>query len=56
MNTGDAVEVLRPLCKEYDAAQDMPTRIAIGDKLDAVGAQLSEGQLKQVTKLLQQGR
>lgn len=52
MNTGEIVEVLRPLCKEYDATHDMSIRIIIGDKLDAIGGKLSEGQLKQVIRML----
>ena len=55
MNTGEAVEALRPLCRAYDAAPDMETRIALGDRLDAVAMRLSEGQLGQVVKLLQKG-
>ena len=55
MNTGEAVEALRPLCRAYDAAPDMAARIALGDWLDAVGGQLSEGQVQQVVRLLQRG-
>ena len=55
MNTGETVAALRPLCRAYDAAPDMETRIALGDQLDAVGMQLSEKQVMQVVKLLQKG-
>lgn len=55
MNTGEAVEMLRPLCRAYDTAPDMETRITLGDRLDAVAGQLSEKQAIQVAKLLQRG-
>jgi hypothetical protein len=55
VNTGEAVETLRPLCHAYDTAPDMETRIALGDRLDAVAGQLSEKQAMQVVKLLQRG-
>jgi len=55
VNTGEAVEALRPLCRAYDAAPDMETRIALGDRLDALGGQLSEKQAMQVVKILQRG-
>lgn len=53
--TNDFVDSVRKLCRDYDRAPDMPTRIALGDRLDAVGAQLSDGQVRQLVKILQKG-
>lgn len=52
MNTGEAVEILRPLFREYDAATDMETRIALGERLDNVAMQLSGKQIEQVIRIL----
>lgn len=39
-------------CKAYDKAADMPTRIARGGELDALVAPLSEGQMRQLVKIV----
>lgn len=39
-------------CKAYDGAADMPTRIARGGELDALVAPLSEGQMRQLVKIV----
>ena len=40
------------LCREYDRAPDMPTRIALGGKLDDMTAALSDKQTCQLARIV----
>ena len=53
--TNDFVDDVKKLCREYDGAEDMPTRIALGDRLEAEARKLSDGQIRQLVKMVQKG-
>ena len=46
------IDELRAKAKQYDAEQDSSKRTALGAELDRLADQLSEGQLRQVVKIL----
>ena len=40
------------LCKAYDKAPDMPTRISLGGDLDNLVAPLSDGQIRRLVRIV----
>ena len=46
------VDGLRAIAREYDAETNMPRRVALGQRLDEMAGMLSDGQLRQVSKML----
>lgn len=46
------VDGLRAIAREYDAETNMPSRVALGQRLDEMAGMLSDGQLRQVSKML----
>ena len=53
--TQDFIGQLRMTAKAYDAEKDQSKRAALGAELDRLADQLSEGQLRQVVKILLKG-
>ena len=51
--TNEFVEEVRKTARAYDGATTPDERRAQGARLDALADQLSEGQLKQVAKMIQ---
>lgn len=53
MNLGqDFIGKLRTAAEAYDAEKEPSKRAALGAELDRLAAQLSEGQLRQIVKIL----
>lgn len=50
--TTDFVNSIRAAAKAYDGATTPDERRTNGERLDALAAQLSEGQLRQVCKMI----
>lgn len=50
--TNEFINDIRAAAKAYDGATDPEERRAQGARLDALADQLSEGQLKQVAKMI----
>lgn len=50
--TPDIIKTICDAAKAYDAATDADERASLGAKLDALADQLSDGQLKQVCKMV----
>lgn len=48
----DFIGRISDTAKAYDAETDMTRRVALGAKLDEMADLLSEGQLRQVSKML----
>ena len=50
--TPDFVKTLSATAKAYDAETDMDKRRVLGARLDELSAALSDGQIKQVVKMM----
>lgn len=50
--TKEFVEEVRKSARAYDGATTPSERVALGARLDALAGQLSDGQIKQIRKMI----